>query len=284
MKNIIKTLLVVMALVLALAAFTGCELPGTECTHEGYATMGQSVDPTCTETGLSGGIYCSNCDAVISEPKVWDALGHEKTEYIGTTATCTEAGVETWKCGRCGETHELEVEAYGHELADVKAKAATCTEDGYTAHKACAYCDYTEGKEVVAAIPHNYVYGVCECGAQDPTYVDYYLIGYINGADYGCEADHKNLGEYKFVDGKLTATFTKDSYIFIKTGNLAGESVKWYLFESYVTSKEGTLYENKSEKMFIPGNVEVVFTLTVNEDGTLKLVADYHVHNFSAAT
>ena len=30
---------------------------------------------------------------------------------------------------------------------------------------------------------------------------DYYLIGYINGADYGCEKDWENLGEYKFVDG-----------------------------------------------------------------------------------
>ena len=157
MKNIIKTLVVVMALVLALVAFTGCEFPGTECTHEGYETVGQSVDPTCTETGSSGGVYCSNCNAVISEAKVWDALGHEKTEAVGTTATCTEAGVETWKCGRCGETYELEVEAYGHELADVKAKAATCTEDGYNAHKACVNCDYTEGKEVATAPGHALV-------------------------------------------------------------------------------------------------------------------------------
>ena len=36
--------------------------------------------------------------------------------------------------------------------------------------------------------------------------------------------------------------------------------------------------------MFIPGNVEVTFTLTVNEDGTLYLVIDYHTHTFGDAT
>ena len=95
MKNTIKTLVVVMALVLALVAFTGCELPGTECTHEGYETIRQSVIPTCTETGLSLGVYCSNCDAVIKEQEVTEARGHDKKVSVGTTATCTEAGVET---------------------------------------------------------------------------------------------------------------------------------------------------------------------------------------------
>ena len=157
MKNTIKTLVVVMALVLALVAFTGCELPGTECTHEGYETIRQSVIPTCTETGLSLGVYCSNCDAVITEQTVTEARGHDKKVYVGTTATCTEAGVETWYCAFCDSNYELEVEAYGHELAEVAEKAATCTEDGYTAHKACAYCDYTEGKEVATAPGHALV-------------------------------------------------------------------------------------------------------------------------------
>ena len=321
--KIIKVFLFVMALVLALTAFTGCELLETECTHEGYETIRQSVIPTCTETGLSLGVYCSNCDAVIKEQEVTEARGHDKKISVGTTATCTEAGVETWYCAFCDSNYELEVEAYGHKLDEVAEKAPTCTEDGYTAHKACKNCDYTEGKEAVEAtghtladvegkaatcteegytaykacecgytegkevlgtIEHNYTYGVCACGAKDPEYVDYYLIGWINGADYGCQADHANLGEYKFVDGKLTAQFTGDCYVFVKSGNLNGENVNWYLTETYVTGKEATLSVNKTEKMWIPGGVEVVFTLTVNEDGTLTLVADYHIHNFSAAT
>ena len=321
--KIIKVFLFVMALVLALTAFTGCELPGAECTHEGYEAIRQSVIPTCTETGLSLGVYCSNCDAVIKEQEVTEARGHDKKVYVGTTATCTEAGVETWYCAFCDSNYELEVEAYGHKLAVVAEKAPTCTEAGYTAHNACAYCDYTEGKdaveatghtladvegkaatcteegytaykacecgytegkEVLGTIEHNYTYGVCACGAKDPEYVDYYLIGWINGADYGCQGDSANFGEYKFVDGKLTAQFTGDCYVFVKSGNLNGENVNWYLTETYVTGKEATLSVNKHEKMWIPGGVEVVFTLTVNEDGTLTLVADYHIHSFADAT
>ena len=41
--------------------------------------------------------------------------------------------------------------------------------------------------------------------AEDEVAAEYYLVGYINGADYGCEADWENVGEYKFVNGSLTA-------------------------------------------------------------------------------
>ena len=97
--------------------------------------------------------------------------------------------------------------------------------------------------------------------------VDYYLIGYINGANYGCEEDWENLGEYKFVDGKLTVNFTSDSYVFVKTG----DNASWYLFENSTTDTTGTLYTGKSEKMFVPGNKELEFTLVENADGSLTL-------------
>ena len=97
---------------------------------------------------------------------------------------------------------------------------------------------------------------------------DYYLIGYINGADYGCEKDWENLGEYKFVDGKLTAKFTVDSYVFIKTG----DNDHWYLTAEYVGDKTEAIYaEGNEQKMFVPGNKELEFTLVENADGTLKL-------------
>ena len=36
---------------------------------------------------------------------------------------------------------------------------------------------------------------------------DYYLFGFINGANYGCEEDASNIGSYKFENGKLIAFF-----------------------------------------------------------------------------
>ena len=164
---------------------------------------------------------------------------------------------------------------------------ATCTEAGLSEGKKCSVCGVTlEAQKEIPALGHTFVSGICACGHKDPNYVDYHLVGYINGADYGCEADHLNPGEYKFVDGKLVAKFNNDSYIFIKTVNLDGKNVKWYLFETYhdASKTEGILYENKSEKMFVPGGVEVEFTLTVNDDGSLKLALEYHVHNYSEPT
>ena len=96
---------------------------------------------------------------------------------------------------------------------------------------------------------------------------EYYLIGYINGADHGCEADWENLGDYKFVNGKLTATFTQDSYVFVKTG----DNANWYLADAYSTDTSVTLKTGSSEKLFVPGNVELTFTLTENADGSLTL-------------
>ena len=165
MTNIIKTLVLVMALVLALTAFTGCELFEKECTHEGTTELIPSVIPTCTETGMSLGTKCTKCGEVILEPQVTPVRGHDKTTLLNTTADCLNAGVETWNCGFCGEDYDVEVEAYGHDLVEVEAKAATCTEDGYNAHKACSNCDYTEGKEVVAAGHNVGEDGVCAaCG------------------------------------------------------------------------------------------------------------------------
>lgn len=107
----------------------------------------------------------------------------------------------------------------------------------------------------------------------EPSTTDYYLIGYINGADYGSGEDYANLGDYKFVDGQLKATFTEVSYVYVKTG----DNKNWYLSETYVEPAESATAtlkigsETIKEKVGVPANVEVAFTLTVNGDGTLTL-------------
>ncbi|MBQ7345690.1 MAG: carbohydrate-binding domain-containing protein, partial [Oscillospiraceae bacterium] len=99
---------------------------------------------------------------------------------------------------------------------------------------------------------------------------DYYLFGYINGANYACEEDYENLGEYKFVDGTLTATFDVDSYVAIKTG----DNANWYMTQAYITDTTGTFYNTNTgaaEKMFVPAGVIVTFTLTDNGDDPLTM-------------
>ncbi len=195
-------------------------------------------------------------------------------QHSGGTATCLEPAV----CEKCGEAYG---EALGHtEVADA-AVSPTCTTTGLTAGKHCSVCNEPiVPQEEVAMLPHSYVNGVCSgCGAEEPIY-DYYLVGYLNGADYGIVGDSANLGDYKFVDGKLTVTFTADSYVLVKAADANGENVKYYWAEEYVTGKTATLILDKTQKMLVPKNVEITFTLTVNADGTLTLVADYHVHSY----
>ena len=156
---------------------------------------------------------------------------HSYSSKVTTAATCTAAGVKTFTCGLCGNSYTQAIPATGHSF-----NGGSCT----------------------------------ACGAADPSVsVDYtyYLVGYINGMDYGCEADYENNGIYKFVNGKLTATFTTDSYVFVKT---EGNS-KWLLSEAYCTDTTCTFYEGGSEKMFVPGNVSVTFTLTKNADGSVTV-------------
>ena len=107
-----------------------------------------------------------------------------------------------------------------------------------------------------------------------PVQPDYVLFGNINGVDYACEDDYENPGIYVFEDGKLTATFTQDSYVAVKLS----DNSAWYMTDGWlgfdVTS--ATLYNTsitgeKSNKLYVPGNVEVEFTLVVNEDDTLTL-------------
>lgn len=107
----------------------------------------------------------------------------------------------------------------------------------------------------------------------EPGNGDYYLVGYINGADYGIEADHENLGDYHFVDGKLTANFTAASYVMVKTS----DNANWYMADAYMELEEGTaaVFKNTQlgakEKVKVPGGVTLYFVLTEQEDGSLLL-------------
>ncbi len=97
----------------------------------------------------------------------------------------------------------------------------------------------------------------------DEATVTYYLVGYINGADLGISADWDNLGEYAFVDGTLTATFTADSYVQVKSSDYV-----LYATAEYVGSGNScTLVANGPEKMFVPAGT---WTFTFDAD-TLTL-------------
>ena len=66
-----------------------------------------ATEPTCTETGLTEGVHCSNCGRVfVAQEETAPALGHLFTNYIYNNDATTEAdGTETAECDHgCGTT------------------------------------------------------------------------------------------------------------------------------------------------------------------------------------
>ncbi len=105
-----------------------------------------------------------------------------------------------------------------------------------------------------------------------PTPVDqtYYLVGWINGEEHGCDLDWENMGQYPFVDGELTVYFEEDSYVFLKTeGNGS-----WFMTDTYVDAPSATFRNAETgtaDRMRIPGNVFLTLSLTENADGSITL-------------
>ena len=210
-----------------------------------YMTQSYCTDTTATfyntETGASekmfvpGGVkvtftLVNNGDDTFTLSYTATSCNHNYVETIVTAPTCLTAGQKTLTCSLCAHSYTVSVPATGHSYANGK-----CT----------------------------------GCGIADPGVagVSYSIVGYINGANYGCEEDHANPGQYIFVNGKVTVTFTEDSYIFIKTT----DSSKWLLANSYTTDSTCTFKVGGSEKMFVPGGKALTFTLTENADGSVTV-------------
>ena len=111
---------------------------------------------TCTEAGYTAYKACTRCEHIEGKTTI-DAIGHDMDKGLITKdPTCTESGVKTYTCKHgCGHTETETALALGHDLKDKAGKAATCTEAGYTAYRACARCEYIEGKDTIGALGHT---------------------------------------------------------------------------------------------------------------------------------
>ena len=85
------------------------------------------VAANCTETGLTEGVHCSVCKAVLVAQEVVEAKGHTEVIDEAIAANCTEAGLTEGKhCSVCSAVLVAQniVAAKGH----IPGKDATCTE------------------------------------------------------------------------------------------------------------------------------------------------------------
>ena len=128
---------------------------------------------TCTETGLTEGYKCADCNTVLIPQSVIPAKGHKSVIDYGVSATCFDSGLTKGShCERCGEVLEAQevIEALGHSVVVIKGYEATCTETGLTDGTKCHRCNtvYTEQEIIpVSSVfeAHSFENNVCvDCG------------------------------------------------------------------------------------------------------------------------
>lgn len=81
---------------------------------------------------------------------------------VTTEPTCTQTGVKTYTCSKCGSTRTEEIEAKGHTAVTDAAVAATCTETGLTEGSHCSVCDVVLVEQtVIPALGHAWSTNNC---------------------------------------------------------------------------------------------------------------------------
>ena len=142
--------------------------------HEGI-TLVEAKDPTCAEAGHGAYYVCDCHEEALTDKGEVAALGHDMVTDEAVAPTCTAAGLTAGEhCSRCDHAVAQEtVDALGHTEVVDAAVEATCTEAGKTEGKHCSVCnEVLVAQEDVPATGHTYVEGKCECGAEDPDYVE----------------------------------------------------------------------------------------------------------------
>ena len=112
---------------------------------------GVGKDATCTEDGLTDGLFCIICGTTFEPQEVVPATGHKEVTDEAVAATCTEDGLTEGKhCEVCGEvfTAQETVPALGHDPMAVPAESKEVCEPA----QVCARC----GEPLSEAVMHDY--------------------------------------------------------------------------------------------------------------------------------
>lgn len=118
----------------------------------------QGIPADCENDGLTEGSHCATCGEVIVAQEVIPALGHEIGTFTRVSnPTCTQTGLETSVCTRCGETIERIIPATGHTEEVILGTPATCTETGLSDGVRCSVCGAVlVAQEEISAKGHTY--------------------------------------------------------------------------------------------------------------------------------
>ena len=128
------------------------KLPHTEEVNE-------AKPATCTETGLTEGKYCSECNEILIEQEIVPAKGHMEVIDKAVAATCTDTGLTEGKhCLGCNEVLAVQkiVPALGHSFTNYISDNNATEDFPGTKTAKCDRCDETDTiPETSEEIPEN---------------------------------------------------------------------------------------------------------------------------------
>ena len=105
--------------------------------------LDEAVEPTCTESGLTAGMHCSECGTIIVAQSIVSQLTHQ---YSSSTDI---------DCNICGERRV--VDCKHTETVAIIGKAATCTATGLTDGEKCKACGETIiAQTIIPVVAHVY--------------------------------------------------------------------------------------------------------------------------------
>lgn len=118
----------------------------TKCTHMKIIEV-SGVAPTCTEPGLTDGIFCGVCRGVIKKQEVIDPLGHVSVVVPGYDATCAAEGKTDGEvCGVCDTV--LVAQQTISKSAEHHYENGACVDCGMLDLTACVEVEVAPGEYV----------------------------------------------------------------------------------------------------------------------------------------
>ena len=271
------------------------------CTEQGYTTytcrcdasyvanetaalghnmiVDEAVDATCTATGLTEGSHCSRCDHKVAQ-EVVSAKGHEYSNLVVTSATCTEYGYITITCRNCDKTFvsgvDAEADQYlvdypffnlapkGHSYDSV-VTAPTCEAAGYTTYT--CHCGHTYTDDETPKLGHsfkNYVYdnnATCEADGTETAKCDRCDVTDTKTKE-DTKLNHTYTVAYGVVNNELKLVYTcqnDNSHVY---------------YEDVDTTVAVPVSNEADLKTVLYAGYSVVLTADINLTNSIKLTDD----------
>ena len=95
--------------------------------------------PSCTESGSTGFVLCTQCGTVLSPSEPIPANGHDWAKTI-VPSTCTSQGYVLSVCSACTATKREPLPLADHSFTLIPEVASTCVQEGVESHYRCSSC------------------------------------------------------------------------------------------------------------------------------------------------